>query len=158
MFTDELKALFDGGASRAEGFLHGQFTDLRRDVCSIRNALDALDTRQEWIHRKGGSQAVGGATAIEVTIPGPRPGFMWVLTRLTTNVPSGLASIGVVYAGIVDPANAMCILADADFAVEDLGGGVPVFPNTPITFALTGMPANGSAMCSVYGQQLPVPE
>lgn len=154
---DEIKAAFHGGMSDAEVFLHDQFSALRRDVCSIRDAVDALDSREEWVRRSAGGVAVGGATVLDVRLPGPRRGFMWEVKKVVCNVPSGTTSIGTIYAGSVNPNKAIHTLTDADFAV-DIVEGAPVFPGDDVIFSLSGMPANGSAACTVYAKELKVPE
>lgn len=156
----DLKELFNGHMDDAQAFLHAQFSELKNDVRSIRDAVDNLDAREEWFSHSRVGNASGGATSLEIAVSGPKPGFLWILTHMTVNTPDSSTAIGTVYAGRPDPANAIHILSDANFYAGGVGDGeVPIFATSQVvTFALTGIPPNGSVSITLRGKSLRLPE
>lgn len=149
-------------ANIGEQFRNGadQATAYAERICAhlaeIDKHVQALDDRTTTKSRQtsGQADATGAAT---IVLKGPRVGYEWYIERATTVVIGGVSSIGVIYVGGLNPANAEYVITDADFFASDVGTPIFVPPHTDITIALTGCPAGANVVASVQVKEVKRP-
>lgn len=141
-----------GGAEQARSLFMAEMSRVVILLDEISNNIDDLNPKDEYVRRPfaGNADATG---VFEIELGGPKPGFIWLIDRITTVVTGGLASIGVVYVGpSSEPGNATHQIPDADFFADDIGV-IFVPSGTSAWIRISGAPANAPIRVSFQAKE-----